>query len=82
MNKKETNPIRVELLKRLRKIYDDKDFCLGVYAHLKNDNHVNQMISWLDKHKDEEISSSEILLKSMEIRYEKRLEANGVTTRD
>lgn len=29
------------------------------------------MIDWLNKHQDEQIESDEILLKAMEIRYEK-----------
>lgn len=55
---------------------------MGVCVHIKTEEKVQEMIDWLDKHKDEQIESDEILLKAMEIRYEKRLEANGLTTRD
>lgn len=81
MNKK-TNPLRVELIKKLRQIWDDKDFCIGVNAHLKNDEHITQMLDWLNKHKDEQIESDEVALKAMEIRYGKRFEVADLTTRD
>lgn len=72
----------IDLMRMLCNIWDDKDFVLGVCVHLKTEEKVDEMIEWLNKHKDEQIESDEILLKAMEIRYEKRLEANGLTTRD
>lgn len=72
----------VELMVMLRKVWDTKDFVLGVCVHLKSDDKVQRMIDWLNKHKDEQIESDEILLKAMEIRYGNRYEVNGLTTRD
>lgn len=73
---------RREMIRLLISVWEDRDFLIGVNAHLKNESHVDQMVEWLKRHNEEEISSSEILLKAMEIRYGKRFEANGVTTRD
>lgn len=72
----------IDLMRMLCNIWDDKDFVLGVCVHLKTEKKVDELIEWLNKHKGEQIESDEILLKAMEIRYEKRLEVNGLTTRD
>lgn len=71
----------IDLMVSLRKIWDDRDFVLGVCVHLKTDEHIQIMKEWLNKHKDEQIESDEILLKAIEIRYGKRFEIDGLTTR-
>lgn len=72
----------VALMKELCKIWDDKDFVLGVCVHLKTEEKVQEMMDWLNKHKDEQIESDEVTLKAMEIRYNNRFEVNGLMTRD
>lgn len=72
----------IDLMHMLCNVWDDKDFVLGVCVHLKTEEKVNEMIEWLNKHKDEQIESDEILAKALEIRYEKKLDINGIIVRD
>lgn len=72
----------IDLMHMLCNVWDDKDFVLGVCVHLKTEEKVNEMIDWLNKHKDEQIESDEILAKALEIRYEKKLDINGIIVRD
>lgn len=69
------------LVRKLKKIRNDDDFILGVGCDLKTNEHVQLMIDWLTKHENEEISSSEVLLKSLEIEKGKKFEVNGLITR-
>lgn len=70
------------LMKRLKKIWDTRDFILGVCVHLKTEEAVKEMTDWLDRHKDEEIPRDEILLKALEIRYNEKYNDDGFVTRD
>lgn len=72
----------IDLMRMLCNVWDDKDFVLGVCVHLKTEGKVNEMIDWLNKHEDEQIESDEILAKALEIRYEKKLDINGIIVRD
>ena len=61
----------IDLMRILCNVWDDKDFVLGVCVHLKTEGKVNEMIE-----------SDEILAKALEIRYEKKLDINGIIVRD
>ena len=69
------------LMTELRKIWDDKDFVIGVCVHLKNDDHTQNMMEWLKKHENETLESDEVLLKALEIRYNKKIYVEGLETR-
>lgn len=59
----------------------ENDFIIGVNADLKTDNQVNEMLEWLEKHTNSNLNTDEVTVKSMEIRHDKKLNVNGVTTR-
>ena len=71
----------ITLMNELCKIWDDKDFVIGVCAHLKNDDHIQKMMDWLKKHANETLESDEVLLKALEIRYDKKIYVEGLETR-
>lgn len=71
----------ITLMNELCKIWDDKDFAIGVCVHLKNDDHIQKMVDWLRKHENEVLESDEVLLKALEIRYNKKIYVDGLETR-
>lgn len=60
----------------------ENDFIVGVNADLKTDNQVNEMVKWLEKYTNSNLSTDEVTVKSMEIRHGKKLNVNGITARD
>lgn len=60
---------RRKMTRMLIDVWEDRDFLIGVNAHLKTDNHVKKMIIWLNSHKDAE--SDEVLKVALDIRHGK-----------
>ena len=58
---------RREMTRMLIEIWNDRDFLIGVNTHLKSENDIEQMISYLNENKN--LKSDEVLKKSMDIRY-------------
>ena len=56
---------KTELIKALRKIFDDKDFVLGVLCDLESDNDIKTVLDYIDNHKD--ANSEDIILLSLRI---------------
>lgn len=63
---------KAELIQALRKIFDDKDFVLGVLCDLGSDNDIQTVLDYIDNHKD--ANSEDIILLSLRI-----AEANAAT---
>lgn len=75
---------RKELNKKLAEICDIdeylNDFILGTNLDLKSDKEVTELLEYLNKY--DNVSTDEATVKAMEIAAGRRLEINGVTTRD
>lgn len=71
----------IALMNELCKVWNDKDFVIGVCVHLKKDDHIQKMMNWLKKHENETLESDEVLLKALEIRYDKKIYVEGLETR-
>lgn len=63
---------KTELIQALRKIFDDKDFVLGVLCDLGSDNDIQAVLDYIDNHND--VNSEDIILLSLRI-----AEANAAT---
>ena len=56
---------KTELIEALRKIFDDKDFVLGVLCDLGSDNDIQTVLDYIDNHED--ANSEDIILLSLRI---------------
>lgn len=54
-----------ELIKALRKIFDDKEFVLGVLCDLASDEDIDIVLSYIKQH--ENVSAEDIILLSLNI---------------
>lgn len=56
---------KIKLIQALRKIFNDKDFVLGVLCDLKSDKDIEMVLAYIDCHK--EATSEDIILLSLSI---------------
>ena len=56
---------KTELIEALRKIFDNKDFVLGVLCDLGSDNDIQTVLDYIDNHED--ANSEDIILLSLRI---------------
>ncbi len=54
-----------ELIQKLRKIFDDKEFILGVLCDLESDNDIDTILKYIEQNKN--AKSEDIILLSLQI---------------
>lgn len=57
--------VEKELVKKLRDIWDDKEFAVGVLSHLKNDEERGEIIEFIDS--NDNAKSEDVVLLSLDI---------------
>lgn len=57
--------LKKELIKELRKVFDDKEFVIGILCDLRSDEDIETLLTYIQK--NENIESQDIILFAMNI---------------
>ena len=57
--------VEKELVQKLRKIWDDKEFVMCILAHLESDDECNKVIELIDS--NDNVKSEDVVLLSLDI---------------
>lgn len=61
--------LREKMTSLLKKIWNQKDFILGINAHIKNEYALEAMVNYLEDNKDFELDPSDVTETALYIRF-------------